>query len=59
MSKTAQDIQDSIFKKMTADQKVEVGIRLWFLGKALMDARNTHGTVRPEKIADRGRRHPR
>ena len=34
-SKTAQDIQDAIFRKMSADQKVALGAQVWLLGKEL------------------------
>ena len=33
--KSAQDIQDAIFQKMSADQKVALGAKLWLLGKEL------------------------
>lgn len=31
----AEQIQDAIFRRMNADQKLEVGAKLWLLGKAL------------------------
>lgn len=33
--KSAQGIQDEIFKKMSADRKVELGSQLWLLAKEL------------------------
>ncbi len=33
--KSAQDIQDGIFRKMSADKKLEVAAGLWFLAKEL------------------------
>ena len=48
--KSAQDIQDDIFRKMSADKKLEVAAGLWLLAKALdpdkIDFR-IHGGNRP------------
>lgn len=33
--KSAQDIQDNIFRKMSADKKLEVAAGLWLLAKEL------------------------
>ena len=48
--KTAQEIQDEIFRKMSADKKLEVAAKLWLLAKALdpdkVDFR-CHGGNRP------------
>lgn len=33
--KTAQDIQDGIFKKMSADRKLEISSRMWLFAKEL------------------------
>lgn len=33
--KSAQDIQDEIFRKMSADKKIELASKLWLLGKEL------------------------
>lgn len=35
MAKTAQDIQDEIFRKMSAEERLDVGIGLWRLAKDL------------------------
>ena len=47
---SAQDIQDDIFRKMSADKKLEIAARLWLLAKALnpdkIDFR-IHGGNRP------------
>ena len=49
-SKSAQDIQDGIFQKMSADRKLEIAAKLWLLAKALdpdkIDFR-IHGRNRP------------
>lgn len=34
-SRSAQDIQDEIFKKMSADRKLEIGATLWKFAKQL------------------------
>jgi len=35
-TKTAQEIQDNIFRKMSADRKIKVGAQLWQLAKDLI-----------------------
>ena len=49
-SQSAQDIQDGIFQKMSADKKLEIAAKLWLLAKALdadkIDFR-VHGRNRP------------
>ncbi|MFH1284027.1 MAG: hypothetical protein ABIH78_00335 [Candidatus Peregrinibacteria bacterium] len=35
--KTAQDIQDDIFRKMSADEKLKVWAMLWRLAKDIVD----------------------
>lgn len=35
MKKTAQQIQDDIFKKMSADRKIKLGSDMWRLAKSL------------------------
>ena len=48
---SAQDTQDDIFQKMSADKKLEIAAKLWLLAKALdadkIDFR-IHGRNRPE-----------
>jgi len=55
---SAQDRQDNIFRKMTADRKIEVASELWKLGKALdgnkIDFRN--GAHRPKTSFNKSRR---
>lgn len=34
-NKKAQDIQDEIFRKMSADKKIKLGAQLWQLAKGL------------------------
>ncbi len=33
--KSAQDLQDEIFRSMSADRKLAIGAKLWLLAKAL------------------------
>lgn len=35
MKKTAQQIQDDIFRKMSADRKIKLGSEMWRLAKSL------------------------
>ena len=46
----AQDMQDEIFRKMTADRKVELGVHLWLLGKELSKDKINHGTNRSKTV---------
>lgn len=41
--KTAEDLQDDIFRKMSADRKVEVGSQLWRLAKDLVGDKIKYG----------------
>ena len=41
--KRGQDIQDEIFRKMSADQRVAFGSRLWRLAKALDSEKIDYG----------------
>ena len=49
-SKSAQDIQDDVFRKMSADKKLKIAAGLWLLAKAIdpdkIDFR-IHGGNRP------------
>lgn len=45
--KRGQEIQDAIFRKMSADQKVAFGSRLWHLAKALDSEKINYGRNRP------------
>ena len=55
--KTAQEIQDEIFRKMSADKKLEVAAKLWMLARELdkdkVDFRK-HGRNRPPSSFDTG-----
>ena len=44
--KSAQDIQDEIFRKMPADKKLEIASGLWLLGKALESSKIDYGKYR-------------
>ena len=53
-SKTAQDIQDVIFRRMSADKKLEVAAKLWVLAKTLNPKKidfRIHGRDRPAPSA--------
>lgn len=59
MKPTAQDIQDEIFRKMSADEKLKVGASLWRLGKELAAGKITYdgnGKLRSETFVVRDRR---
>ena len=49
-AKLVQDMQDDIFRNMSADKKLEIGANLWLLGKALdpekIDFRKKYGRNR-------------
>jgi len=47
-NKTAQEIQDDIFKKMSADRKIEIGSLLWRLGKSLDSDKINYAIRRPK-----------
>jgi len=51
-NKTAQEIQDGIFRKMTADQKLGLAAGLWRLGQE-MNKNIIHGEHRSAKIIGR------
>ncbi|MFA6295979.1 MAG: hypothetical protein WC663_01355 [Patescibacteria group bacterium] len=52
---TAQDIQDNIFKKMTADQKIKLGSQLWRLAKDLVGNKIDYGTNRSKTTFNKHR----
>jgi len=58
--KTAEDIQDRIFQKMSADRKLEIASHLWLLAKELdsdkIDFR--YGINRPKASPYKSRRNP-
>lgn len=43
LKKSALDMQDNIFKKMSADKKVEIGAYLWRLGRDLAPDKIIYG----------------
>ena len=46
--KTGQEIQDEIFRKMSADEKLKVGADLWQLAKEIAPEKVRYGTDRPK-----------
>jgi len=46
--KSAQDIQDEIFRKMSADKKIEIASKLWLLAKELAGNKIIYGRNRPK-----------
>lgn len=48
--KSAQEIQDEIFRKMTPDKKIELGSRLWLLAKELAKEKVCYGNNRPKTV---------
>lgn len=46
--KTAQDVQDDIFRKMSADKRLEVWAMLWKLAKDLAGNKINYGENRPK-----------
>ena|GEM_PF-1112364 len=57
-NKKAQDIQDGIFRKMTADQKLGLAAGLWQLGQE-MNKNIINGKHRSAKIVGRDSGHSR
>lgn len=53
MAKTAQDIQDDIFRKMSADERLEVWSKLWRLAKDLTGNKINHGSNRSERTSQK------
>jgi len=50
IKKSAQEMQDEIFRKMTVDQKLELAVGLWRLGRELSaDKINYARNHRPQK----------
>ena len=53
-SKSAQDVQDDIFRNMSADRKIEVAAGLWLLARTLNPKKidfRIHGRDRPAPSA--------
>ena len=49
--KTARDIQDDIFRKMSADERFEVWVGLWRLAKELASDKIIYGTSRSKRAS--------
>ena len=49
IKKTAQEIQDIIFKNMSADRKIEIGSQLWKLGKDVVGDKINYASRRSKK----------
>jgi len=47
-TRSAQEMQDDIFRKMSADKKVELGSAFWRLAKDLVGNKINYGTNRPK-----------
>jgi hypothetical protein len=43
---SAQDIQDDIFRNMSADKKIEIGSQLWLLAKDIVGDKIKYGANR-------------
>ncbi len=52
--KTAQERQDEIFRKMSAEKRIEVGAKLWLLAKSLVGDKINYGTKRSQASSNRG-----
>lgn len=46
--KSAQEIQDEIFRNMTADKKIQLASQLWSLAKELSKDKVYYGINRPK-----------
>ena len=46
--KTGQEIQDEIFRKMSADEKLKVGADLWQLAREIAPEKVRYGADRPK-----------
>jgi len=55
MGKSAQDIQDDIFRRMSADRRIEVASQLWRLAKELDHEKIDYRINRPSAAARRSR----
>lgn len=49
--KSAQERQDEIFRRMSADKKIELGAKLWQLAKDLAPDKMVYGANRPKRFA--------
>ena len=51
LKKSAQEIQDDIFRGMSAERKLEIGAQLWRLARALVGDKIHYGTLRSTRTA--------
>ena len=51
--KSAQDMQDEIFRKMSMEKKIELWANFWLLGKELEKNKQAYGNNRPAVSATR------
>lgn len=56
LKKSAQEIQDEIFRKMSPDKKILVGSQLWRLAKTLAGEKINYGINRPKTSSGRYRK---
>lgn len=49
--KSAEEVQDDIFRKMSADEKVRLGAELWKLGCALAKNKITYAAHRSSRAS--------
>lgn len=54
---SAQDMQDEIFRGMSADERLKIASELWWLGRELSSGKKNYGTNRPAKAVAKSRRH--
>ncbi|OGD33110.1 hypothetical protein A3C78_02480 [Candidatus Azambacteria bacterium RIFCSPHIGHO2_02_FULL_45_18] len=54
--KSAQDIQDEIFRKMSSDRKIKLAADLWRLAKAIDSDKIKYGINRPAQTSHNSRR---
>lgn len=48
-----QEIQDALFRAMSADERMDVGVGLWRLGRELAPQKTYYGTDRSETTPNR------
>jgi len=53
---TAQKMQDDIFRKMSADRKIELGSQLWQLAKNLVGDKINYGKNRTQISSSKNRK---
>ena len=53
---SAQEMQDEIFRRMSADEKIKIASELWWLGRELVSSEKHYGANRPAKAIVKSRR---